>query len=283
MRQVSRAPQIPAWNPSRWRAWVGIPSMLTLVLLLILYAIDRQQHEIFIRLNRSAAHWPAEFWSACSMLGDTTVLLALLAPLLIRHPRLWMAALAAVPLGGLYSAVTKHLAAVPRPAAVLDPAQFHLIGPALHHHSFPSGHSITAFAAAAAILAAAVPPIWHWRHRLLIAVALTLAIAVSFSRIAVGAHWPADLLAGAVGGWIAGLSGAFLTRHWRTWWTSRRLHCAAAIGLAATVGWMSLSPATYPLGMPVLWLAAASSALTAVWLLGGWARAGPIGQSITGT
>ena len=40
----------------------------------------------------------------------------------------------------------------------------------------------------------------HWR-----ALALILALAVALSRIAVGAHWPSDVLAGAAVGWATGL------------------------------------------------------------------------------
>lgn len=65
--------------------------------------------------------------------------------------------------------------------------------------AFPSGHSSRAFALATA-LAIKFP---HWKTLLIIG-----AILVGFSRIYIGVHYPADVLAGAILG--AGISWIFL-------------------------------------------------------------------------
>jgi undecaprenyl-diphosphatase len=58
-----------------------------------------------------------------------------------------------------------------------------------HSHSFPSGHTAMSFAAAT-VLTALVPraaPAF-----------VVLALAIGYSRIYVGVHWPLDVIAGAV-------------------------------------------------------------------------------------
>jgi membrane-associated phospholipid phosphatase len=69
------------------------------------------------------------------------------------------------------------------------------------HFSFPSAHSITAFA-----LAFAVSAIWP-RTRLVISV---YAIVILLTRLVLLAHHPSDVVAGAV----IGVSGAMAVRYW---------------------------------------------------------------------
>lgn len=184
----------------------------------------------FLALNAAFAAFPSALWSAFTLLGDSTVIMLLLAPLLMARPQAWAAVLASVPAGGLSSLLIKHWAALPRPAAMLDHSLFSLIGPPLLTNSFPSGHSLTAFAVAAAVLAT-VASSRPGRNRLQVAAGLLLAVVVALSRIAVGAHWPLDLVTGAAVGWLAGLCGAELAR--RTgWW--RWLFFGAGRRLAST-------------------------------------------------
>ena len=66
-----------------------------------------------------------------------------------------------------------------------------------HDPSFPSGHAATSFAAAT-ILTTFVPRLWpFW---------FVLALAIGFSRIYVGVHYPLDVVGGAVLGAAIGLA-----------------------------------------------------------------------------
>jgi undecaprenyl-diphosphatase len=64
--------------------------------------------------------------------------------------------------------------------------------------SFPSGHAATSFAGAT-MLAHFLP-----RQRLLL---YALAVAIAYSRVYVGVHYPVDVLAGAALGTAVGWAG----------------------------------------------------------------------------
>jgi membrane-associated phospholipid phosphatase len=252
---------VQRWSGARWLAWLGWP---TLIALLIWAISPDQQVALFTAINLQARVLPDWFWSMLTLFGDTAVLLVGLSPLLLWRRQALVAAIAAIPAGGLMSVSAKRLADAPRPAAVLDIAQFHLIGPALNLHSFPSGHTITGFAAASAVLAVILPCRHPLRSGLMAAAIIALAAAVGFSRIAVGAHWPHDVLAGALFGWLAGLSGAWLTRQFPVLWRSPRVATGLAVVLFAIGVWVLIRRIDYPLGVAAVWLVSSSCTITMI-------------------
>jgi undecaprenyl-diphosphatase len=84
----------------------------------------------------------------------------------------------------------------PRPY-VAHAADAHLFIARSADSSFPSDHATAAFAIAVALLL---------RHRLAGSLALAMAVLVSIGRVAVGTHYPGDVLAGAVIGTLAALA-----------------------------------------------------------------------------
>lgn len=156
-------------------------------------------HGGFMSIQALSIVLPAWFWESCTTLGDARLLLALALPLLCREPRLLWAILVAALLGGLLSRGIKLAVAMPRPAAVLDLGQMTIIGARLTRHSFVSGHTVTAFAFFSVWLG-----FLGWQRSGLIFVLASLA---GLSRVAVGAHWPIDVLAGAMLGLLAGWLG----------------------------------------------------------------------------
>lgn len=157
---------------------------------------------LFLSLNTHAGLLPDAFWSGLTLLGDSLVALCLLLFLLRRRPDLVTAALFASLPALLLSHGLKDGLAVPRPLAVLGDG-IHVVGPPLKAGSFPSGHTTTAFLLAGVLVLGI-------RTRGTAAIVLILAALAGLSRIAVGAHWPRDILGGILCGWLSGLVGLYL-------------------------------------------------------------------------
>jgi membrane-associated phospholipid phosphatase len=181
----------------------------------------------FTAAQAFSTHFPDWFWESLTVFGDERVLLALMLPFCWRYPRVFWSLVLAALIGGLVGQGIKVWLAVPRPAAMLAADQITIIGNRLMNKSFPSGHTISAFAFAGVWLGMLG---WRKLWPLLILAALT-----GFSRVAVGAHWPFDVLGAALIGILGAWLGIRLARHWR--WglrihPHRGLVCVAAIAVA---------------------------------------------------
>lgn len=160
---------------------------------------------MFLSLNQWGLPIPAPVWTGLSLLGNGWALLALTSPLLVFAPRLMWAWLCAAPFAALLARGGKSLLESPRPAALVDNAQMRIVGEVLHNVSMPSGHTTTAFAVASGLYFA-LPAGQHARYAWL----WLLALGAGLSRIAVGAHWPGDVVVGAALGSLCGLLGNVL-------------------------------------------------------------------------
>jgi len=161
----------------------------------------------FIPAQAASGALPGPLWEVLTTLGDGRIQLALILPFCLRYPRVFWALVLGALMAGMLSRGFKLWFALPRPAAVLDASQITIIGARLTTHSFPSGHTVSAFSFVVAWLA-----LLGWWRALHIVI---LAALVGFSRIAVGAHWPVDVLAGALIGTVGGWLGLRLSRHFR--------------------------------------------------------------------
>ena len=203
--------------------------VVALTLLALVLATQVNQ-AVFLALNGFAARFPDAMWSHWTILGDGLLVLVLVLPWVGRRPDLIWAAWIAALVVTMVVHVLKPWVSAPRPPAVLDPVVFHVVGNALHGGSFPSGHTAAAFAFAGVVA-------MHLRRTWVTALVLILATGVGLSRMAVGVHWPVDVLAGAAIGWAGACVAVVIAHRWR-WGVSIRGQKVTAILLLCAGGVM---------------------------------------------
>lgn len=230
------------------------------LLALLPFSDPARNQAAFLFINHAAARLPAVVWSDLTVLGDPMVALVLLLLFPRRRPDLVLAVLLASVPALLLVHGLKDALEVARPYAVLGD-QAHVIGRVLLAGAFPSGHTTTIFVLAAVLVAGL-------RGGGATAWIVLFALLVGFARVAVGAHWPLDILGGILCGWASGLLGFYWAR--RLGWASRPgvvfglrlflIACALALFLDYASG--------YPLARPFeLFVAVAA---LAIHLLPGW-------------
>lgn len=142
-------------------------------------------------------------WVFFSLIADTRLLVALLLIFIAKHFHIvWAYLLMLIP-GAFLTQGVKIYLGFDRPARVIEPEQINIIGETLLHDAFPSGHTTTIFALLALILASNIKPS-------LKSISVIIASCSGVSRIAVGAHWPIDVLTGASLGIGLGLIAVLL-------------------------------------------------------------------------
>jgi len=204
-----------AWRPWLFAALLLLASFAFVVLFFTAGAVDRLsywqwQQPLFIELNQGLQQLlPALVWENLTEAGDALILLPLLALISLHQRQVWLALMATVPFAGGASVILKKLVAMPRPGAVMEPEGWTAIGSILTgHNSLPSGHALCAFAAVSAFLLARYPQ-GRWQATV---IGIAVASLIALSRVAVAAHWPLDIVAGAGLGILAGLCGACLVQ-----------------------------------------------------------------------
>lgn len=214
-------------------------------------------HAVFLALNRPWARVPDWLAQCITESGDTLFALVLLLFVARRVPQVvWLALLSAV-YATIFSRGLKAIFDASRPGAVLHAGQFHLTGPLYYTHSFPSGHTVTAFTAAAAF-AWFLPREWmRWTL-------FAIALLIGWSRVGVGAHWPLDVVAGMGLGTLSVFLGGIVAPR-VSWGLSVPGHLLSVLALSGCAVAQLLRQPAYPLaGLWVHSVAVGALALT-VW------------------
>ena len=181
-------------SPRSSSVW-AVPVLVAIAFAILLASGENRQ--VFLLINSIGPQTSDELWANITILGDTTVALALCLPLWRRRPDLLWALVIGAACSTAWVHILKPLFEVPRPPAVLGDA-VHVIGPAYRAGSFPSGHATTSFALAGLIVMA-----FGWRA----ASVAALVHRVRGGAIALGSR--SALAAGCAGWRLRGLVVGF--------------------------------------------------------------------------
>ncbi len=199
--------------------------LLILLGAIVFYGMNPSQYaskqtSLFLSINHLLANAGNLFWQNITALGDGLLLFPLLSFLILKNIRAWAAFFGAIPMSTFLSHAAKAFFAMPRPAAIIEHDHINIIGHALTGAtSLPSGHTITIFTTISILIWLLLKGEIKVKYPMLWSISLlAIAILVALSRIAVGAHWPFDLVLGAMFGSVGGLSGLILTYKYTAWW-----------------------------------------------------------------
>lgn len=205
--------------------WGFVAVCLALMAFIYFSGLNR---DLFFAINGFAALFVDKLWALVTFFSDGLVSFVILLPFIYRKPKLVWAVLLAAVLFTLLGQGFKHLMHVPRPPKVVSPHEFNLIGPDWGHNSFPSGHSSMIFNLVG-VFALTTPKKWlRW-------ILIALGAFIACSRTAVGVHWPLDVVAGALIGWVTIWVGLLLVPYTAWGWTKIGQKILGAVLLLAGI------------------------------------------------
>jgi len=228
LSRINAEPLYSYWSKSTWFLWVIFPVILLQFVFVFSWLFADQfdqssytalQKDVFIVFNDYLSCLPPSLWLNMTYIGDGVVIFALFSFMLLIRAQAWAAMFASILVASVITNVGKAFFLMPRPAVVLDHDSFHIVGDVLiGYSSFPSGHSITISFVLIAILATLFGCPETLKQKISLLIGLVILALFCISRVAVGAHWPLDIVAGASLGWLSALIGVSLARQYTRWW-----------------------------------------------------------------
>jgi len=200
------------------------PTVFLLNIAFILYSLDALSVQGYIQIQKDSFFFINYYLESYPVLlcnltqfGDALIFLSFLPLFILYAPKVWEALITGSIFSLLFSVLIKETFAIPRPAAVFDYTTFNIIGERLSgSNSFPSGHSITIFTVLTVLMFAFMPKNRNYKI-IYFALAVSLGLLFAFTRVAVGAHYPLDVIIGCIFGYVSGLLGTFISRKYKIW------------------------------------------------------------------
>jgi membrane-associated phospholipid phosphatase len=186
------------------------------------FLISSNVNQAWMLAIHSSPILPEWFWALINLGGDAWIVLLILLIIEKRPGEVTSWVLKTWLIGAVSAQLIKYFFPLPRPASVMGVDHLSIIDhPPLVSGSMPSGHALAAISCAfivCVLLRSRGVHLWA-----LTSIAL-LATLVAWARVAVGAHWPADVIAGA------GLAfGVVVTAHvwerrhsWNAWFLKKQ-------------------------------------------------------------
>lgn len=179
-----------------------IPTIILAALFTLIKMSDLNK-SLFLDLNQISLYSTKYLWVFFTFWGDALASTIILIPFIRKKPDiLWGGLIGAISCAVVVYLLKQHFG-VKRPTAVLSLDEFIHIGRMVKRGSFPSGHTATAFWLAGTIA-------FSFRKFKITITVLSLASLIGLSRIAVGVHWPLDVIMGAIIGWFFAYFGHFI-------------------------------------------------------------------------